>query len=93
MGNNKIITWYKANMGTDQGLIIDEKTGKNIAVSYDIKDADLIAAAPDLLHACKLAINVLSIGYENGKGIVDAGEALHAFENLNLAINKAEGKE
>ena len=44
--------WYAANMGNDsQGLVIDENTGTNIAVTYDKRDARLIAAAPNLLAA------------------------------------------
>ena len=54
-------------------------------------NAQLIAAAPDLLHAAKLALKTLTVGYENGKGIVNAEMALHAFGNLKYAINKAEG--
>ena len=52
-------TWYEANTGNHQGLIIEEETGKNIAVSYDKEDARLIAAAPDLLEACKQISNAL----------------------------------
>ena len=44
--------WYVANHDS-QGLIIDEETGRTIAVSYDKADAGLIASAPDLLDACK----------------------------------------
>lgn len=34
-----------------QGLVIDEESGKNIAVTYNPNDARLIAAAPQLLEA------------------------------------------
>jgi hypothetical protein len=44
--------WYEAKMGNDhQGLVIEEATGRNVAVAYDKVDAPLIAAAPDLLAA------------------------------------------
>ncbi len=44
--------WYKARMGNDsQGLIVEEKTGRNVAVSYDVKDAHLVAAAPEMYEA------------------------------------------
>jgi len=42
--------WYTSNTAT-QGLIIEEETGRTIAVSYDKADAELIAAAPELLEA------------------------------------------
>ena len=53
----------------------------------------LIKAAPDLLHAAKLALAVLCVEYKDGEGIVDAADALHAFGNLKAAIDKAEGRE
>lgn len=40
-------SWYGANVSGDQGLVIDEKTGRNIAVVYDKKDTQLIASAPE----------------------------------------------
>ena len=46
------MNWYKAKNSNDtQGLVIDEKTGANIAVTYDPKHAELIAAAPELADA------------------------------------------
>lgn len=46
--------WYTKSKADDrQGLIIDEKTGTNIAVSYDAAHAPIIAAAPDLLQSCE----------------------------------------
>lgn len=42
--------WYASKSG-EQGLIYEEGTGNNIAVSYKAKDARLIAAAPELLDA------------------------------------------
>ncbi len=49
------MNWYAktANLGSphEQGLIIDEETGDNIAVTYDPKHAPLIAAAPEMLAA------------------------------------------
>lgn len=44
--------WYAAKTGNHQGLVIDE-AGINIAVAYDKKDANLLAAAPDLLKLAK----------------------------------------
>lgn len=44
--------WYTNARPTDtQGLVYAESTGENIAVTYDPKNARLIAAAPDLLAA------------------------------------------
>lgn len=44
--------WYaKKSAGNGQGLVVDEDTGRNVAVTYDENDAQLLAAAPKLLEA------------------------------------------
>ena len=45
--------WYTAGTGSHQGLIIAEVTGENVAVTYDARDASLVAAAPDMLEALR----------------------------------------
>ena len=38
--------WYAPNAGNDfQGMVVDEDTGRTVAVTYDSKDAPFIAAA------------------------------------------------
>jgi hypothetical protein len=54
--------WYVSTTGNHQGLIIDETTGANIAVSYDAKHAPLIAAAPDLLAVCQELVTQEEMG-------------------------------
>lgn len=84
---------------------IYDATGKQIAKIFDRGSAgfpfwdgeaeaniQLMTAAPELLHAAKLALDALTTTYENGKGIVDAEKALHAFGNLKAAITAAEVK-
>lgn len=45
-------TWNaRKTAGDHQGLVIDEASGRNVAVTYDAADAPLVAAAPDLLDA------------------------------------------
>ena len=52
--------WYAANMGNDyQGLVIDEKTGANIAVTYDKRHAPFVAAAPAMYEALQDAYGKL----------------------------------
>jgi len=51
-------TWYEANMSGDQGLVIDEQTGRSVAVVYDKNDTALLAAAPKLLNALEYLIGV-----------------------------------
>ena len=57
-----VATWYEGSTGTHQGLIIENGTGKNIAVTYDKADAPLIAAAPELLNTLKNYVDFFS-GY------------------------------
>lgn len=42
------MNWTGQITSSDQGLIIDDETGRNIAVAYDPKHTSLIAAAPEL---------------------------------------------
>lgn len=46
--------WYGAKTGFDQGLIVEEETGRNIAVVYDRADVPVLAAAPEMYEALKL---------------------------------------
>jgi len=80
--------WYEGNTGNDQGLIIEEGTGKNIAVSYDKGDAPLIAAAPDMLEACIFARECAE-GPIPGMSLTEAHKK--ACSMLDGAISKAKG--
>lgn len=55
------MSWYaKKSSGTGQGLVIEENTGRTVAVAYDEKEAPLLAAAPELLAALEDALESLS---------------------------------
>lgn len=47
--------WYRANTTNHQGLVVSEATGANVAVTYDDKDTNLIAVAPELLEQLQRA--------------------------------------
>jgi hypothetical protein len=47
------MNWTGQVTSSDQGLIIDDETGRTIAVAYDPKNTNLIAAAPNLLYEIK----------------------------------------
>lgn len=51
-------TWYGKETSGGQGLIIDEKTGRSVAVAYDAKDTALLAAAPRMLAAIKAVLEL-----------------------------------
>ena len=75
---------------------ITEDDGSTVAYVPDIVTAQQVietervrAVNAELIHACKLGLNALSVPYENGKGSVDATKALHAFGNLKFALSRA----
>lgn len=90
--------WY-ANTSGNQPLIYTEETGKAIAVCYDVNwdetkaNANLIAAAPELLATCKCALADL-------EGIMPkfepSGDRQHpawaTIRELQTAINESEGR-
>ena len=94
--------WSVAKTGNHQGLIVDDNTGRNVAVSYDKEDADLIAAAPELLDACHDAIAELDSGsfdiddrLDKATGILYAAikSAAESQEHARAATTKAESGE
>lgn len=49
--------WYtNTKPGDSQGMVIDENGGRDVAVTYDPKDAALVAAAPALLAALQTLV-------------------------------------
>lgn len=94
--------WNASGTGNHQGLVISEATGANVAVTYDGEaDTDLIAAAPDLLAACKIAIHqcgllLQSQGWNERWDSITGGEwagpaVMHILDAADAAIRKAEG--
>lgn len=57
------------------------------------RDINLIAAAPDLLDACKVAANALAYCVEPATGCDDEQHIADALASLEAAIAKAEGVE
>jgi hypothetical protein len=75
-------TWYESSTGNHQGLVVEETTGRNIAVTYDKADAALIAAAPDLLAALEAIAN---------SGLVNYGPDARFLASIaRAAIDKAQ---
>jgi len=81
--------WYaKPTAGDHQQVIASDTTGATVALVYDPAngDADLIAAAPDLLAALR---NLEFYGRHWGKPVTGFVDAMSA---ANAAIAKAEGR-
>jgi hypothetical protein len=85
------MNWYVANTGNHQGLVIEETTGRNVAVAYDKADAPMLAAAPDLLAALEAAEGALSSFVDgNTSPNLKACAAMRDF--AQAAIAKARGE-
>lgn len=71
--------WYfKKNINLhDQGLVIAEKTGASIAVTYDSRDAMLIAAAPTMLATLQAVLESMGDYYDATDAAGDEGGSLH----------------
>jgi len=85
--------WYfKVQSGPhQQGLIISENDGRNIAATYDSKDARLIAAAPQMLEALRAALEAMGDTYDARDAAGTEGEQLH--NQITEAIAAATGEE
>jgi hypothetical protein len=82
--------WWGENTSSEQGLISSDVTGKNVAVAYDTKDTDLIAAAPELLEVCKAFLQIFEDGtHYDTRNPYTRPEVKAAI----AAIAKAEGRD
>lgn len=78
--------WYTMSKADDrQGLICDEVTGANIAVTYDPKHAHLIAAAPEMYTLLDRASHLLSLPFNHELHNGSTFEALRNKINALLA--------
>lgn len=70
MGKN----WYATGSinNHDQALIIEEDTGRNVAVAYNMKDAPLLAASPKL----RFVLESILKAHESGNNGAYMGEAV-----------------
>lgn len=95
--------WYVGKTGNHQGLVIEERTGRQVAVSYDKQDGPLLAAAPELVAALReteAALTVAQSYWHAGRAGRDPDLAKVELQSWHAAINharaalaKAEGKE
>lgn len=75
--------WYAKSLQNkaDQGLVIDEDTGRTVAVAYDQKDMAMLAAGPELAEALALAVatikrlEVKRHGFSSVSGTLDVARA------------------
>lgn len=82
-------TWKVSDFCSRQlgNVLIEDELGKGVAEVYGKRElamviANLMAAAPDLLQACKLAQDYVGANH---------GDKVEIFKSLLDAISKAEG--
>lgn len=80
----------------DQGLVIDDATGENIAVTYDGIHAPLVAAAPQLLHELEGLVETYAQAlsdhiYDEDNGEPIPASELHYLNGLRSLIAEARG--
>jgi hypothetical protein len=64
--------WYAKKAGNDsQGLVIDERTGENIAVTYKAENAPFIVTACNSHSAMLNALELLTSWYDDDTGDTD----------------------
>jgi hypothetical protein len=80
--------WYSSVVGNihDQGLVIAEHGGANIAVTYDNRDATLIAAAPDLYAALSQITGICAFADS------DDGPTDWVLDGCRAALARARGE-
>ena len=79
--------WYTMSKpDARQGIIAEDSTGRSVAVSYDAKDAPLIAAAPELLAALEALLACPAMNEDSAEPAT-----LEAYKLALAAIAKAKG--
>ena len=81
--------WLYQETSGDQGIIYEEKSGRTIAVCYESKDMDKIAATPDLLLACEKALKFFDIATSEDYAF---GKDKYLRRRLQNAVKKAKGE-
>jgi len=73
------VPWYFRKQGGphDQATIIEEQTGRTVAVSYSSNDAPLLAAAPTMLATLQAVLESMGDYYDAMDAAGDEGGGLH----------------
>lgn len=93
-------SWYKASMNNihDQGLIVDEETGDNIAVVYDGNNTEFICRAcngyDNFMELLNVAKSMLADAHDRDECYDEITEEMFDdFKQLTEAIDKCENNQ
>jgi hypothetical protein len=80
-------TWHASKGSGGQGLVIEDGTGRSVAVAYDGKDAPLLAASPRLLDALRGLLECPALNEDETEPETRAAVA-EAWAAINEATNQ-----
>ena len=80
--------WLGQNTSSGQGLIYSEIDGKTIALAYDTRDTNIIAAVPELLDALQRIAGHQYRADRRHRNMVDVKEVEDLKRIARLAIDK-----
>lgn len=84
--------WYTLSKPSDnQGLVCSQLTGENIAVTYKVENAHVVAASLDLLEALEDLLEMSTDDFHEGH-TSRTTENARKFERARAAIQKAKGE-
>jgi len=84
-------TWYATRANSNgHGFVIEEATGRDVALVYDSTDAPVLAAAPELLEALKALFEHCEMVHNRWGEDSNLTEANAAIAAGRAAIAKAE---
>ena len=84
-------SWYVGKTGNHQGIVIDQSTGRNVAVTYQAADAPLVAAAPELLDTLQAIVNCPDYCYVSNGQAKATPEFSALLDEAVAMIAKAKG--
>ncbi len=77
--------WYSTDTSGGQALVIEEGTGRNVAVAYEAADAPLLAEAPAMLAALQRAYQALAGDWERTREFDEIGAILSRIDGAPIA--------
>ena len=84
--------WYATETSGGQGLVIEEGTGRNIAVTYEAHDARAVAEVPAMVEALRKSYDWLIAAEADEPEDWDNPELRADIENIAAILARIEGE-